>query len=236
MEDKPTGDAKQTEGTQGITQPPSPTLAQAKAAEVQGADPKAGKDESATQTPPKTRWERLKGWVWPMAFSDAVMIGLTFFIALGTVVSAVAIGFQWWELHIGGKDTTRIADAAQKQACAANRSADAAQQFADTAALISGGIGDAVKKLEAQAKNSAAAIKATQDAMRQDQRAWVVLRGVGGRPELDKPWTIQVVFTNTGKTPAKRVLTSCNIEPAISEDNLIFKEFPPRSSGDAGPE
>ena len=51
----------------------------------------------------------------------------------------------------------RIRDAAEKQAGAAQkiayaskRNADAAQRFADTAALINGGIGDAVKKLDAR--------------------------------------------------------------------------------------
>jgi hypothetical protein len=80
-----------------------------------------------------------------IGLSDRIMIGATTVIAIGTLVSAGAISFQWWEMHTGGKDTTRIADAAGDQA-------DAAQQFSDTAADINQGIADAVKKLDAQAK------------------------------------------------------------------------------------
>jgi hypothetical protein len=84
--------------------------------------------------------------------SDRIMIAATVVIAIGTLVSAGAICFQWYEMHTGGADTKAIADAAQKQVGAANRSADASQKFADTAGFINGGIADAVKNLQKQAK------------------------------------------------------------------------------------
>ena len=80
----------------------------------------------------------------------------------------------------GGADTAALVGYAQRQAddadkikLSAEKQATAAQKFADTAGLINSGMGDAVKKLDAQARASAASIKATQDAMRLDQRAWV---------------------------------------------------------------
>jgi hypothetical protein len=142
--------------------------------------------------------------------NDKVMIALTVAIALGTIVSAVAIVLQWREMVGGGKQTDKIIEAANINASAANRSADASQQFADTAVLINGGIGDAVKKLEAQAGISAAAIKATQDAMRLDQRAWVAVKDAHG-PPLEPV----VVFINTGRTPGRNVVAYPSIMYAL---------------------
>ena len=72
---------------------------------------------------------------------------LTGVIAFGTLVSAVAIGFQWHEMHEGGKDTTTIAEAAKKQVCAAN-------SFATSAEGINTEIGTAEGDFAKMAKNS----------------------------------------------------------------------------------
>jgi uncharacterized protein YecT (DUF1311 family) len=95
-----------------------------------------------------------------------------------------------------------VAEASKKQACAA-------KSFADTAALINSGIGDAVKKLDAQAKTAADSIQATHKAMRLDQRAWVGLSkvetiGASGGAE-GQPFSfeqVQIRTCNSGKTPA----------------------------------
>lgn len=94
-----------------------------------------------------SKLQRIKSWVTRVTFSDALMIVLTGWIALGTMVSAIAIAFQWHEMHIGGKDTTRIADASEKQTLAA-------QKFADSAKEINTGIGTAVDKLNIQAEQT----------------------------------------------------------------------------------
>ncbi|AXC16123.1 hypothetical protein ACPOL_6917 (plasmid) [Acidisarcina polymorpha] len=106
-----------------------------------------------------------------MDFSDAVMILLTVFIALGTIASAIAVGFQWYEMHTGGADTKAIAEAAQKQACAAHqiaeasqRNATAAEEFATSAGLINRGVEDAVKKLQLQADQASRSADATKSA------------------------------------------------------------------------
>jgi hypothetical protein len=122
---------------------------------------------------------------------------------LTAAVCLIAL-IQLLEIIEGGADTKAIADAAQKQVCAANRSADAAQQFADTAGDINGSIENAVMKLDAQAKVSAASVKATQDAMRLDQRAWVFATNfhLSAEPEAGQPITVTMTIVNSGKTPA----------------------------------
>lgn len=74
--------------------------------------------------------------------------------------------------------------------------------------------------IESSDKQSKATLQATQDQMRLDQRAWVVLRGIGPGPTLDQPWNLNAVFTNTGKTPAKNVEWSCVNEYAKDESSL----------------
>jgi hypothetical protein len=98
-----------------------------------------------------------------MSTSDWIMSIATVVIALGTIVSAAAIGLQWREMVNGGADTAAIKVAAQKQA-------DAAQHFADTAASINAGIGGAVEKLDAQSR----AAQETARIVISDNRPWIV--------------------------------------------------------------
>ena len=130
------------------------------------------------------------------------MLLLTAFIAAGTIVSAIAIRLQWHEMVNGGADTKAIADAAKKQACAA-------QHFADTAALINGGIGGAVDKLGTQAKATQRAAKAAENASKTaqetlniSQRAYIVTRDVFF-DESSKVIVAQV--RNDGRIPTGRL-------------------------------
>lgn len=167
--------------------------------------------------------------------SDKIMAAATIVIALGTIVSAVAIVLQWREMVSGGADTIALVGYAQRQAddadkikASADKQATTAQQFADTAVLINGGIGGAVKKLDAQAKAieasrksselaSAKALKATIDNFYFDQRPWV---GIEIVPATLPPNAIQtgpgvtastviIVAHNTGRTPALRWHSEC---------------------------
>lgn len=70
------------------------------------------------------------------------------------------------------------------------------------------------------AKAAEIAIAATRDQMRLDERAWVVLRGIGPAPQLDQPWTLNGVFTNTGKTPARTASWYCVVEFEKDEASL----------------
>jgi hypothetical protein len=158
-----------------------------------------------------------------MEFTAAVMILLTFVIAAGTIASAIAIGFQWYELHEGGFDTAAIATAAKQQACAAKqiaeaskRNATAAEGFAANASLINGGIGTAVKKLDDQARatqQSANAAKEASITARQEmeisQRPWLVVKAsiASDLTYNDNGGTITLHYTilNVGHTPALKV-------------------------------
>jgi hypothetical protein len=152
------------------------------------------------------------------------MIYLTGAIAFFGLCSVIVGILQWrsmngqlGEMHEGGIDTLALADAASDQA-------DAAQQFSDTAEDINDRMSDAVDQLSASAESAKSSIQATQAAMRLDQRAWIVFKGVAGVPTLNQPWSLQVYFLNTGKTPAKQVMLSCSVSPVASESEIDFNK------------
>ena len=158
--------------------------------------------------------------------NEKVMMWLTGVIAFGTLVSAVAIGFQWYELHEGGFDTAAIAKAAKQQACAAQKSAQAARDFADSAANINVGITDAVKELNRQAKEaelsrrtSSEASQKTLDAtisnFHRDQRAWVGITKIEGTLKLNEGFNPTAYFMNSGRTPAIHVTTFMQVIPGV---------------------
>jgi hypothetical protein len=76
------------------------------------------------------------------------------------------------------------------------------------------------------ADSSKKSIETTRDSIRLDQRAWIVLRGLDGVPQLNQPWSIKAYLINTGRTPAKNVRVSCNVEPSASEAAASFHELP----------
>jgi hypothetical protein len=121
-------------------------------------------------------------------------------------------------------DTKAIADTAKRQACAA-------QSFAVSAASINSGIGEAVRKLNAQAEASkkladqalvqAGASKSlaqnavdtlgnSKQSFRDEQRAWVGVQGIADSKGFTEKevWQITVVFFNSGRTPAHNVQVS----------------------------
>jgi hypothetical protein len=140
-----------------------------------------------------------------------------------SALAALFVCLQWWEMHRGGVDTHALAEASGDAANAASDQADAAQQFSDTAEDINSRMSDAVDQLSAAADNAKASIRATQEAMRLDQRAWIVWAGTEGIPELDKPWTIRTHFTNSGRTPAKNVKVNCALRTAKADSALDFR-------------
>jgi hypothetical protein len=150
--------------------------------------------------------------------------------------ATVAIAFFTWltyeVVQSGSGDTQKLIDAANKQADAAASIGKSAKQFSDTAEATNQHIASAVGQLKAAADNAKANIGATQNALRLDQRAWVVVRSVGPKPEVDKEWPLYVEFTNTGKTPARNGRVVCMetvITPPKTEDDLVWK--PEKMSG-----
>ncbi len=132
------------------------------------------------------------------------------------VILAAAIVYFTWS---SGQQSDRIMKAAEDNAKAAGG-------FSQSAANISKDINVAKENFRRIADSSKKSIEATQDALRLDQRAWITLKGIGGKPELDQPWEIHPSFVNTGRTPAMNVRFSCNFETAKSEKALVYKEAP----------
>jgi hypothetical protein len=133
--------------------------------------------------------------------NDKVMICLTGVIALGTLVSALAIGMQWREMVGGGHQTDQIIEAANKSKEAAERSAQAARDFSDNAAKINMGIGEAVGKLNIQAQQTKELAQTSKDALHISERAYIEV-GVG---PFDIPSKrLQLPINNSGHLPSGR--------------------------------
>ena len=111
---------------------------------------------------------------------------------------------QLREMREGGIDTLALAQAARDSAKAASDQADAAQKFAGTAKDINGGVSGAVGQLEAASKNAKASIKATQDAMRVEQRAWIGVTNIHLIEDMkaEMPIGVVAVMVNSGRTVA----------------------------------
>jgi hypothetical protein len=161
------------------------------------------------------------------------MIGLTAVIAFFALCSVGVAFLQWRSSEAAGVDARRLADAAKTQSEAASDMSDAAwnqveaaDNFADTSDEVNRKIGDAVSQLKSAADNAKHGLDATQQAMRLDQRAWLVLKGIGPSPELDKPWSLKVIFDNPGKTPAKKVALTCGVQVAADEVGINWKHPP----------
>lgn len=144
----------------------------------------------------------------------------TKWIAFLTFVMVVFNAFTLWEIYRGGADTTKIANAADQIKVYAGNIKDAAQQttvaaqkFSTAASEIDTKIGFAEKDFSRMAQNSANAIRATQEQMRQDQRAWMGLDKVSGKPEVGKPFDVYLALKNTGRTPAKNVTIYSSYDP-----------------------
>jgi hypothetical protein len=148
-------------------------------------------------------WQR-----WKMtAIHNKALVLTSVLVAFGTLFYAAAAGFQVWLMVEGGKHTDEQIGRVIRNVNWMARSMDLSQKAAQ----------QGIEASETQSQN---ALKATQDQMRLDERAWVVLRGAGPAPQLDQPWNLTVVFANTGKTPAKNVQWSCVNEFAQNDSSL----------------
>lgn len=144
-----------------------------------------------------------------MSAFERSMLRLTIAAVVISIVTGLIFAGQLYEMHEGGAQTDKMIDAA-------NRNAAAAKGFADSAGSINTGIQGAVgqmqgavSQLRTMANSSQKSIKATQNAMRQDQRAWVGVMDASvvefNENEVPK---VVIVFSNSGKTPARNVQVS----------------------------
>lgn len=233
MEDKPNGDGEKKEGDKQISQAPPPVQSERKEARQIGKDKNGDASEGQDQKQGRfSKWERLKKWMFPLDFNNAVMLLLTAFIALGTIVSAVAISLQFYEMHEGGIDTKTIADASSQQACSARqiaaaseRNAVAAERFASSADNINIKIGLTERDFGKMAQNSADSIKATQDAMQLDQRAWMGVGSPSFVVNTHDPIKAETRVVVLGKSPAIDIVTRMGLKPFPASHTLEISDL-----------
>ncbi|MGB9431738.1 MAG: zinc ribbon domain-containing protein [Candidatus Acidiferrum sp.] len=166
-----------------------------------------------------------------LTMSDFPMIALTAIIAIATIANVVVF---YLESEDAGRQTEKLAGYASQQVCAANRSAKAASDFAGTAALINASIGNAVKKLDLQAKatqkSANAARKAADiagDAFVIGNRPWIKvdLRQTAPLeflPDGSAKMGIQEKIENVGSSVALHVESWFNIVPLGSTSNTFL--------------
>ena len=133
-------------------------------------------------------------------------------VNVGAVIATgLFVSLQWYEMRSGGNDTHKLAEAAFTQAQAMEIAANAQRA-------------QAVSGIEALQKADAA-LNASIDASRLDQRAWV---GIGQLTALPEPFhagdnaTITVSFKNTGKTPARNAVVVVIKDPVPTGRSPVF--------------
>jgi hypothetical protein len=140
-------------------------------------------------------------------------------IGWATVVIAFMAFLQWREMVGTGRQTDRIIDAANQIKSAL---ITANQQNTDA---VNRTLAESQAIADGNSKLANKSLTATINASKLDQRAWIVVKGIEGVPQLDQPWELHEWFTNTGKTPAKNVKLSCNIIPVANVDDITFKQL-----------
>lgn len=132
------------------------------------------------------------------------MAVFTFALAATSILTIWVLINQLKEMREGGIDTHALAQATEASAKAASDQAGAAQKFADTAKDINGGISRAADQLGAASKNARVSIKATQDAMHLEQRAWIGVTSIHLIEDMkaEKPIGVVAVMINSGRTVA----------------------------------
>lgn len=164
---------------------------------------------------------------------DGLAYGCYRLFGLCSVVVAV---LQWRSSENQGIDAHKLAvaasnqsDAASDMATAAGDQVDAGNNFAESAEEINRGVAGAVDQLQEAAKNAKASIRATQDAMRLDQRAWLGAGDYTYSITESGPIQSSASIGNTGKTPALNILCkttgTTNVKGDILRDSDIV--YPP---------
>jgi hypothetical protein len=194
MEDQPTGQTGKNPETTEASNSPNPSLTDKKETTCSDKDANNCPNKACADVIPKTRWQRFAIWTREIKFSDAVMLLLTAFIAVGTIISAKAIYLQYHEMHDGSAQTDKIIAADQRIATA----------------------------MENAVGQAGIALNASINASRTDQRAWASIKEIKlSKPlTVGRPAQISVTVINTGKTPAlDTVLSEVRIGPSETDRN-----------------
>jgi hypothetical protein len=210
MQDKPEGSKEQSQTEPSPPPPPAPIppadITPIPPIAGQGAAPPSRDEQPRNPNPPPED---------KFTKNDKVMMWLTGVIAFGTLVSAVAIGLQWREMVGGGKQTEQIIAAANINAEAATKSAQAAKDFADSAVKINAGVGDAAGKLNTQAgatqklaqaaRHSADATSQLLETEKSLDRASISAQNPEVSDGHDWSMHLKIGLINSGRTTASKV-------------------------------
>jgi hypothetical protein len=161
------------------------------------------------------------------AITDWIMALSTVCILVIATIAAFISYYQWREMHEGGADTHELALAAKAQADATKAEADSMKDLAERTLRQA----EATDKLAQQAQRSAdASVESAHDSdisaratkemaatatatlgqaregVQLDQRAWLAVTSLRlTRFQSDKKLEAQVVYTNSGRSPALHV-------------------------------
>ena len=152
-----------------------------------------------------------------MSSFERRMIGLT----KGGVLVAVITGtiffgqaaIMWYQLHemkAGSAETHDLVEASKNQARNLQSIANSTSANAEAARRFAGA--------------SEAHIRAMQAVSRLERRAWIGISDVkASKLEVGQPVLISVGFTNTGKTPAKKLTIVSNFAVARNGEKVDFR-------------
>lgn len=161
-------------------------------------------------------------------------------IAVATVVAAAATLFyavfaalQLSEIKSSSSDTHDLAMAAKQQAETAKAQSDKmSESLAQTKDLIKAS-NDLARQAKRQADVGSAGVEIARRSMRLEQRAWVGVSDINTvqTMQVGKVFTVNVVFKNTGKTPARNVRVAAVIDPVTGGHRPDFDAIEATSRG-----
>lgn len=146
-------------------------------------------------------------------FTDKVMSWATVALSFITLGIGYIAYLQW---HDSGK----LTDAAQKAATAADN-------FKDSAAGIRMAMEKTQENIQTMVDSSKAAIDATQEAMRFEQRAWIVPKVAAISVPVGQVSVSRATITNTGRTPARNAWLQATVKSMPPDANPVF-DYPDR--------
>jgi len=172
-----------------------------------------GDNTSPTQEPTAQQFEKVEQ---RMTDFERSTVRLTMAATIIATIAAVFVCLQWYEMHSGGVDTKALADAAGKQAEAANTLAEQAKAQTGKMDESLKLTGQAVNAATISAKAAKVSVEVTRTIMKVDKRAWIGLDYITPDPlilEVGKTFGYKAGIINTGKTPALNLRIYSIIEP-----------------------
>lgn len=209
-------------------------LVKSPAANNQDADP-CQKEKAVSYDHEGSFAKTLKKWAARQAHKGRCYLGKPTFtdwvVAVATIFIALANWYTWGIVRGGSVQTDKMVTAAQHIETVLQK---ANRQNRDAIAKT---LAQSKKAMEASNKESRNALHASVVQSQLDERAWIVLKGIAHKPELGKPWNLEVIFSNTGKTPARFVKESCNLVSMAGAVDAprTFKLFPYGSASFVAP-